>query len=103
MEHWRELLEPLVGTRLLFDDYSGTVIEIQTEPPALIMRADDAIDAVQVDQLGRPQSMTTPTWTQPLTRTDSDSLLPALQRQLPLEHARAIQAALNKPSTQESS
>lgn len=96
MEHWRKLLEPLVGKTFHFNDYSGTVIEIQTEPPALILRASDLVDSVQVDRLGRPQSITTPTWTQPLTHENSNSLHPDLQRQIPIEQARAIQAQLTQ-------
>ena len=84
------LLEPLIGSEIQIGDQRGTVIEIHDAPPALIMRAEGSPDAFQVDYLGRPRSMTQPTWTQPITGESGRSLHPDLQRQLPRETARAL-------------
>lgn len=86
------LLEPLIGREIQIGDQRGTVIEIHDQPPALIMRADGRADAFQVDHLGRPRSMTQPTWTQPITGESGRGLHPDLQRQLPRETAIALNA-----------
>ena len=84
------LLEPLIGREIRIGDQTGTVIEIHDKPPALILRAEHGPDAFQVDYLGRPRSMTQPTWTQPIVGESGSSLHPDLQRQLPRETARAL-------------
>ena len=85
-----QLLEPLIGQQVHIGEHRGTVIEIHDDPPALILRANNSPDAFQVDYLGRPRSMAQPTWTQPITADSGRSLHPDLQRQLPLETARAL-------------
>lgn len=85
-----QLLEPLIGREIHIDGYCGTVIEIQDDPPALILRAENSPDAFQIDYLGRPRSMAQPTWTQPITAESGRCLHPDLQRQLPLETARTL-------------
>ena len=84
------LLEPLIGRDIQIGDQRGTVIEIHDAPPALIMRAEGGPEAFQVDYLGRPRSMTQPTWTQPITAESGRSLHPDLQRQLPRETAQVL-------------
>ncbi|MFI9654081.1 hypothetical protein ABGV17_05045 [Guyparkeria sp. GHLCS8-2] len=84
------LLEPLIGREIQIGDQRGTVIEIHDVPPALIMRAQGSADAFQVDHLGRPRSMTQPTWTQPITGESGRGLHPDLQRQLPRETTVAL-------------
>lgn len=84
------LLEPLIGREIQIGENRGTVIEIHDDPPSLIMRAENSPDAFQVDYFGRPRSMTQPTWTQPITAESGRSLHPDLQRQLPIETARAL-------------
>ncbi|KTG17591.1 MULTISPECIES: hypothetical protein [unclassified Guyparkeria] len=85
-----KLLEPLIGQQVHIGEHRATVIEIHDDPPALILRAENSPDAFQVDYLGRPRSMAQPTWTQPITADSGRSLHPDLQRQLPLETARAL-------------
>lgn len=84
------LLEPLIGREVHIAEHRGTVIEVHDDPPALIMRAEDAPNGFQVDYLGRPRSMAQPTWTQPIVSESGNGLHPDLQRQLPLETARAL-------------
>ncbi len=84
------LLEPLIGREIRIGENRGTVIEIHDAPPSLIMRAEDSPDAFQVDYFGRPRSMTQPTWTQPIAADSGQCLHPDLQRQLPVETARAL-------------
>ncbi|MCL7744214.1 hypothetical protein LV476_04500 [Guyparkeria hydrothermalis] len=85
-----QLLEPLIGQEIHIGEHRGTVIEIHDDPPALILRAENSPDAFQVDYLGRPRSMAQPTWTQPIVGSSGGNLHPDLQRQLPLETARAL-------------
>ena len=89
-----KLLEPLIGREVRIGEHRGTVIEVHDDPPALIMRAEDAPDGFQVDYLGRPRSMVQPTWTQPIMGESGGSLHPDLQRQLPLETAQALDALI---------
>lgn len=84
------LLEPLIGQEIRIGDQRGTVIEIHDAPPSLILRAEGSPDAFQVDHLGRPRSLTRPTWTQPITGESGRGLHPDLQRQLPREAAIAL-------------
>ena len=89
------LLEPLVGQTLILDGQPGTVIEIMESPPGLVLRAENAGAAFQVDSLGRPQTLTTPTWTQSLFSESGHVLHPDLQRQIEPSRARAINEYLN--------
>ncbi|HER34764.1 MAG: hypothetical protein JXJ30_03245 [Halothiobacillaceae bacterium] len=85
-----QLLEPLIGREIHIGAHRGTVIEIQDDPPSLILRAENSPDAFQVDYLGRPRSMAQPTWTQPIAGDSGRGLHPDLQRQLPRETAQAL-------------
>jgi hypothetical protein len=85
-----KLLEPLIGRDLCIGDQCGTVIEVDLDPPALILRATHGPDAFQVDYVGRPRSLTPPTWTQPIAADSGRCLHPDLQRQLPRHTAQTL-------------
>lgn len=93
------LLEPLIGREIWIGDNRGTVIEIHDDPPALILRAENSPDAFQVDHLGRPRSMTQPTWTQSITSDSGRHLHPDLQHQLPPETARVLEDFISAQQT----
>jgi len=90
------LLEPLIGQRLSVGQRSGIVIEVMTNPPALIMQAEGRADAIQSDHLGRPQSLTQATWTQSLYGESGQVLHPDLQRQIEPALAQAINTRLTQ-------
>lgn len=90
------LLEPLIGQVFQLNGRRGTLIDVLTDPPALVLRDAQETAAVRLDYLGRPQGIEIPSWTLSLYGESGDVLHPDLQRQLdPALAARLNQILIN--------
>ncbi|MHB8920876.1 MAG: hypothetical protein ACYC3A_07725 [Halothiobacillus sp.] len=91
------LLEPVIGQTLQLKGYTGRVIDVLNDPPALVLQDDTAETHIHCDYLGRPQENAVPRWTLSLLSDTGNALHPDLQRQLDPKLARALQQHLFKP------
>ncbi|WP_407276671.1 hypothetical protein [Halothiobacillus sp. DCM-1] len=91
-----QLLEPLIGTQLTVGGTSGTVIEVLSDPPALVLMTGDK-PPIECDHLGRPQQRVPDSQTVSLLSPQGTALAPDLQRQLPTALAHALQRILIEP------
>ncbi len=93
MDPLLRLLEPLIGSPLHLDGFSGTVVDVLADPPALVLAAGQGL-AIECDHLGRPQQQTGVNHTISLLSPQGSALSAEIQRQLPEPLARALHALL---------
>lgn len=93
MDPLLRLLEPLIGSSMQLDGIRGTVVDVLTDPPALVLALDQSL-AIECDHLGRPQQQSGVNHTLSLLSPQGSALAADIQRQLPEPLARALHALL---------